>query len=61
MNELLSGIGDYIQSLFGVFNTFLDLFFNRISIFGLGIGYYCIFISFVLALISILLRGFNNE
>lgn len=51
----------FLTSLFNVLSLFFDLFFNRLNIFGVGVGWWFIILAVIGAFGSIILGVFTDD
>ena len=51
----------FLNSLFNVLSLFFDLFFNRLNIFGVGVGWWFVILTVIGAFGSIILGVFTDD
>lgn len=61
MSDLLSNLTDFLSSFFGIVNIFFDLIFNRLQIYGVGVGWYMLIFGLLSIFIFSILGGVNND
>ena len=59
--EFFEQLKNFTSSLFNVLSLYFDLFFNRLNIFGVGVGWWFVILSVIGAFGSIILGVFNND
>lgn len=65
MSEFLSQLKILTSSLMNLFTLFFNVLFNQLKIFGIGIGWYCVFfglVSFIIyTSLGVLSNGENDN
>lgn len=61
MIEFFNYILDFTRALFNMLNLFFELFFNRLNIFGLGVGWWSLIFIIISTIVYSIIGGLNDD
>ncbi len=61
MSELITSLNEFVAVLFSTLDLFFDLLFNKLTFFGIGVGWYALVFTILNIVIFGVLGGVHDD